>query len=264
MRSFICLIFLAALTSCGFASPDAGHEVVLIKKPMIFGHGGIEPDPVKAGRTIIALTTQDIDVNMQPEQFKEHFDDLMSSDGVPLSFDAYIRVQVTNSVLIISKFGPKWYENNLQAAHRNFVRQAVRKRGMNETAISTTAIEAIDGEVFAGLVGYVEKIGLPVRIVNTTVGKANPPDSVKHQRVETATQEQRVNTEVQRKLAEDSRKAAETSRAAADNAYRQALGMSTEQFIALEQIKMLGEVCAKSTCTFVQNGGASPVFDVRK
>ena len=34
------------------------------------------------------------------------------------------------------------------------VRQAVRKRGMNETAISTTALDQIDSEIRDNLVGF--------------------------------------------------------------------------------------------------------------
>jgi len=42
-----------------------------------------------------------------------------------------------------------------------------------------------------------------------TVGRANPPDAIKNQRIETATQEQRIQTEQQTKLAEVQRKSAE-------------------------------------------------------
>lgn len=265
MKFLVVLLIAGVCVGCGFASPDAGHEAVLVKKPMIFGHGGVEPDPVRAGRTIVAVTTQVIDVNMQPEQRKEHFEDLMSSDGVPLDFDGYMRLAVTDSVDLITRFGANWYDNNIAAAFRNFVRQAVRKRGMNETAISTVAIDAIDREVSENLAAYVREIKIPIKVVEVTVGKANPPDSIKNQRVETAAQEQRVNTEHQKKLAEDARREAEISRAAADNAYREALGMSTAQFIALEQVKMLREVCAKSSCSFIQAGSpVTPVLDVGK
>ncbi len=95
-----------------------------------------------------------------------------------------------------------------------------------------------------------------MELLTLTVGKANPPDAIKSQRIETAAQQQRIITEQQKKLAEDQRKASELSRAQADMAYRREMSMSTEQFIALENIKMLGEVCSKSDCTFI-NGDAS-------
>jgi hypothetical protein len=98
-----------------------------------------------------------------------------------------------------------------------------------------------------------------------TVGKANPPDAVKNQRIETATQEQRIQTEKQ-KTAEDQRQQAESSRANADNAYREAMHLSPEQFIQLETIKMQQEVCGpqgKANCTFIQNGTPA-VYNLNK
>jgi hypothetical protein len=99
-----------------------------------------------------------------------------------------------------------------------------------------------------------------------TVGKANPPDAIKNQGVETATQEQRIQTEKQTKLAEDQRMMAEQSRASADNAYREAMHLSPEQFIQLETIKMQARVCGdqgKASCTFIQNG-ATAVYNLAK
>jgi hypothetical protein len=137
---------------------------------------------------------------------------------------------------------------------------------MNETAISTVALDAIDAEIRDGLTAFITSKGLPVNLVTMTVGRANPPDAIKNQRIETAAQEQRSNTEKQRKLAEDQRRAAETSRAEADNAYREAMHLSPEQFIQLEMIKMQHEVCGpngKGTCTFIQNGTAQ-VYNLGK
>ena len=259
MVLFVWIFLIRAVT------PDAGHEAVLIHKPIIFGHGGVDPQSIKTGRTYVWWTTQYVDVNMQPLQHPIHFEDFMSLDGVPLDFDSVIRLQVTDSVSLVKNFGPHWYENNIQAVFTNRVRQAVRKHGMNETAIDTKAIEQIDAEVTRAMEEYLKEARLPIRLIDITVGKANPPDAIKHQRVETATQQQRVLTEHQRKLAEDSRKQAEKSRADADNAYRQAMQLSPNQFLQLETIKMQREVCAKAECTFIFPGAsATPVIDVRK
>lgn len=244
--------------------PDAGFEAVLVHKPIIFGHGGVDPTPVKTGLSYVWFTTDPVYVNMQPLQYNEHFEDLMSSDGVPLDFDSIIRLKVIDSVSLIRDFGPKWYEKNVQAEFRNRVRQAVRKHGMNETAIDTKAIDAIDAEVSGAMTKCVEDAKLPLKMMDVTVGKANPPDSIKSQRVETAAQQQRVLTEQQRKLAEDARKQAETSRAASDNAYRLAMGMAPNQFIQLENIKMMKEVCKSGKCTFIVAPSAvSPIIDIR-
>jgi regulator of protease activity HflC (stomatin/prohibitin superfamily) len=263
VKNLILLIAALCLSACSVYAPDAGHEVVLIKKPWFFGHGGVDPEPVKTGRTYAALSTQGVDVYMQPQKFDTEMHDTMTADGVPISFHAIVVLQVSDSVSLIQNFGPNWYGNNLEEQFKTMVRQAVRKRGMNETAISTTALDAIDDEIRDSLLAFIKEKGLPVHLLTTTVGRANPPDAIKSQRIETAAQEQRVQTEKQIKLAEDQRKAAEEARAAADNAYRQAMGLSPEQFVQLEQIKMQREVCTHSPCTVIVNGGAVPTFNVK-
>ena len=260
------VVGLAAVlaSACNAAAPDPGQEAVLVRKPWLFGHGGVDPTPVITGRSWVAVTTEVVYVSTVPMQFTEHFDDLMSADGVPLDFDASLRFQITDSVRLVERFGvggqiPQWYSANVLQPFRNFVRQEVRKHGMNETAINTGAIEQIDRVVSEQMTAYIKEIGLPVRLVDMTVGRANPPDAIKNQRIETAAQEQRANTERQRKLAEDQRLAAELARAQADNAYRNAMNLSPEQFLRLEQIHMQDRVCAKGGCTFIA-GDAIPVL----
>jgi hypothetical protein len=90
-------------------SPDAGHEIVLVEKPIIFGHGGIDPEPVKTGLTIAAVTTEGVDVYMQPFKYETQLDDTMTQDGVPISFHAIMVLKVTDSVSLIRNFGPEWY-----------------------------------------------------------------------------------------------------------------------------------------------------------
>lgn len=262
---FAFLIVLFFTIGCTSVTPNAGEEGVIIRKPMIFGHGGVDPDPVKTGRKWVAITTNSVIVNMQPQQNQIHLEDLMSKDGVPLDFDSVIRLRVTDSVKLIIRFGPRWFENNIQAEFINRIRQAVRKHGMNETAIDTKAIEDIDREVSEAMREYIKKAELPVELIEVTVGRANPPDAVKSQRIATAEQEQRANTEKQRKMAEIQRKDAEIARASADNAFRNAMNLTPEQYLQLEQIKAQREVCVKegANCSFVF-GGAMPTINMSK
>jgi regulator of protease activity HflC (stomatin/prohibitin superfamily) len=270
-RAFVLALFVLT-SACGAASPDPGQEAVLVRKPWVFGHGGIDKTPVKTGQTWTAPSTQIWYVVVQPQQFHEHFDDLFSRDGTPLDFDASVRLQITDSVAIVEKFGawtidgknlPAWYVNNLQQPFITAVRQAVRNHGMNELVISATAIDQVDREVGDAVRTVIDQKKLPITLIDLTIGKANPPDAIKSQRAETAAQEQRVNTEKQKKLAEDQRKEAETSRAAADNAYREAMKLTPDQFLQLEQIKMLNQVCAGGKCTFLMGGGVVPTANVR-
>lgn len=246
-----------ALSACGVAAPDAGQEAVLVKKPVFFGHGGVADEPVKTGLSFTAFTTDAVYVDMRPVQWNIPFEDLMSKDGVPLHFDAALRVQVVDSVDLIKNFGPKWFKNNLEAEVRNRVRQSVRKFGMNETAIDTKAIDAIDAEVTKAVESYIKTTKLPVKLIKFTVGKVNPPDAIKTQRVASANEEQRRMTEIQTQAAEVERKKAEQARAEADNAYRQQMSLTPAQFVALKDIEMKEKVCAQKPCTFIVGDSAS-------
>ena len=45
------------LAGCFMPVIEPGFEGVLVEKPLIFGHGGVDPVPVKTGRSMVAITT---------------------------------------------------------------------------------------------------------------------------------------------------------------------------------------------------------------
>src|SRR6266536_1768910 len=168
---FIAIALIAVgIIGCHSYAPNAGHEIVLIKKPIFFGHGGVDPDPVRTGRTYAAISTDGVDVNMQPKKYETELPDTMTKDGVPITFHAIMVLKVTDSVTLIKNFGPDWYNNNLEEPFKTMVRQAVRRRGMNETAISTTALDDIDKEIHDQLIQFIKDKNLPVELVTMTVG----------------------------------------------------------------------------------------------
>lgn len=263
---------VAAVSACSTVQPDAGHEAVLVRKPLIFGSGGVDATPVKTGLKYVAFTTEGIDVNMQPRRIDSEFTDLMTLDGVPIDFHAVISLQVIDSVKLVRDFGadvgangtPGFFIRNLDQPFRTAVRDAVKAHGMNEMAIQATAADEVDRVVTEHLLTIIKETGVPVKILDVSLGRANPPDAILHQRVETAAQEQRINTEKQKKLAEDQRKLAEESRAAADQAYNQKMGLNTEQYVALQAIQMQRDVCGKGTCTFIYGANATPMLNLRQ
>lgn len=272
MKKLILAVALTlGLSACTVAQPDAGEEAVFVAKPILFGHGGVVDTPVKTGLSYAAFSTGKVYVNVKPAEYHVRFDDLQTRDGVPIDFDATLVLQVTDSVKLVRDFGayptseqdtrPVWYTANVDAAFRELVRQAVRKHGMNEIAIDTSAIAAVDNEVTAGLEAYIKASKLPVKIVRITVGKANPPEAVKNQRIETAQQEQKVISEGKRELAEIGRKKAEQARAEADNAYRVQMNLSPEQFVDLarSENEKIACIAAKGGCTIIK-GGAGGVL----
>jgi regulator of protease activity HflC (stomatin/prohibitin superfamily) len=243
---------------------------VLVMKPMFFGAGGVVSAPVQTGLAWTAITTSAIYVDMRPRQQEVAFDDLFTSDGVPLDFHSAIQYRVTDSVKLVRDFGADdseqgmgFFKRVLQQPYQMIVRDAVKKHGLNEMAIAVSAAEAVDAEITARFKDVIKQTGVPIELLGVTLGRANPPDAIKHQRIATAEQEQRVNTERQRKLAEDMRRGSEESRAVADNAYREAMRLSPEQFLQLEQIKMLHDVCGGGKCSFLLGAGAVPTISVR-
>jgi len=267
MKTLVFFFLALILGGCSVYAPDAGHQVVLVEKPWFFGHGGVNPEPVTTGRTWAAITTDGVDVSMQPQRFEQDMSDTMSADGVPLGFHAMITLQVTDAVALVKNFGPNWYQNNVEPQFMQDIRQSVRNHGMNEVAINSSAIDAIDNEVRGQLESFFNSSHIPVRILSMTVGRAIPPDAIKDQRIQTAAQEQRIQTEKEVTLAEEQRAKAEAARAVADNAYRQAIGLSPAQFIELQRIQMQGVVCGpngKANCTYIQNGAATPTLEVNR
>jgi hypothetical protein len=275
MKTAAAMLLLAlGVSGCSVASPDAGHQVVWVEKPVFFGHGGIDANPISTGRSYGALSSSAIDVDMLPQRVDVEFDDMMTKSGVPVNFHVVATFRVIDSVKLVSSFGAdkndkgEWgfWNRNIDQPLRTAVRDSVKQRDMNEMAISQTAADAVGQEVSAAAIKIVQNTGIPIVFTAINVGRVNPPDAIKNQRIETAQQEQRALTMQQAKLAEDQRKASETSRAQADNAYRQAMDLSPQQFIDLERIKMQQHVCGEGQthCTFFIGGNVSPVLDVKQ
>jgi regulator of protease activity HflC (stomatin/prohibitin superfamily) len=138
-RLFVVAAIGLLSVACSTAEPNAGQEVVLVQKPMFFGSGGVDPTPVKTGLVYIALTTDAIPVNMQPRKQEISFDDLFTSDGVPLDFHATVQYQVTDSVKLVRDFGADdgphgmgFFLRVIDAPLRSAARDAVKKHGLSK------------------------------------------------------------------------------------------------------------------------------------
>ena len=135
-----------ALMSVGCVAIDAGHEGVLVEQPFLFGHGGVDPVPSKTGRVMIAPTTKVIPVDIRPVQYSEHFD-IISAENAPVSFDAFLIANVIEgrSPELISKYGPRWYQNNVKEAFRTFVREEVQKYPLFQLTTGTDYTSEVAG-----------------------------------------------------------------------------------------------------------------------
>lgn len=248
---------------------EAGIEAVLVDKPFwtMFDEGGVRPESLTAGAKWLFYTTDIVLYDVRPGQRTESFDDVrdgtITSDNIPIDFNAYIKVRPIpgKTPRLHASFGPTWYEHNLKEVFRTSVRDEVSKTPM--TALTTRQLNAegkdILGEIQRVVLGemreFVKTKNIDVEVMEVIVGKATPPKSVLDALSNTANEQQRSKTEDERTRAEVQRKNAEAERANADNAYRNSVGFNSSQFLQLElakqqvaAIKACGE---KTNCTAV-------------
>lgn len=267
-KSILILTAIVALSSCGFVGVNGDEEAVLVQKPIFFGHGGVDETPVSSGQVAVALTTDDIKFKIVPNAYAEKFENLISDDNVPLDFETHITLKIRKGTtpILYKNFGSGWYENNVSPKFRSMVRDIVSSYKMQELISSREVLTTIDDKLNLGMEEYFKKINIPVDIIQVTIGAATPPQEVLVETQKTAAQNQSILTQHARKNAEDSRKEAEVSKAIADQAYRQTMQMTMNEYLqlrALEIEKEKLEVAKGATNVTVLMGNATPIFNAR-
>ena len=267
MKKIILLSLLAfSLASCHGVRPDAGEEAVLIYKPWIFGHGGIEKAPIETGLTWCVWSTSSEVFNMKPVQLTEEFDDVITSDNVPVDFHAYISVKLIKgkTPLLYENFGVGWYENNVKEPFRTLLRNYSKRQKLFELTTDATVLAAGEGYVFDEIKKLIKDKNIPVEVIKVTIGKIAPPADVTKETTQTAAQKQRTRTEVERAKAELARKEAETNSAIADKAYRNEFGMTVEQYLRrLELINQENAINKTNNIQIIFNDGAVPMLPLK-
>ncbi len=270
MKKVLVLVMLAIMTvSCHGVSPDAGEEAVLIYKPWFFGHGSIDDDAVGTGLTWCFWSTSSETFNLKPMKITEKFDDLITSDNVPVDFDAFLTVSLIEgkTPFLLREFGVNWYSNSCKEQFRTFTRNYAKKQKLFELTTSAVVLNQGEKVVLDSIRAYVKKKGLPINIDGVTIGKVSPPAAVLAETSKTAAMKQSKKTNLEREGSELARVAAESASAKADKAYRTEMGMTTDQYLrsrALDiqekQIIMAEKSAGKVTVLF--NQGAVPTMKV--
>jgi regulator of protease activity HflC (stomatin/prohibitin superfamily) len=239
-RLFIIAVIAMSMASCYRVSPDAGVESVLVKKPWFFGHGGVESEPIAAGSTWCAVTTDHKEFNVTPITITENFQKMMPSDNTPVDFAAYLKVQVISGSTprLYEKFGPDWYSHNIQATFRTLVRDKASRYKMLELASKREISATMEKEIFAEITAYVKSLNIPITIMQVSIGSITPPQEVLNETKNTAAQNQSILTQTSRANAETARKQAEINKAEADKAYKVEMGMTTQEYLTLRQIEI--------------------------
>ncbi len=258
-RLLILPLFLLSLAGCHANTTPPGYESAIVDNPWMFGHGGVRDETQSTGLSWYWGSTSVVDIPVTPTKYDEPLEHLATADNNFINYNSYIVLQWHSPAVLVKNFGyDAWYENNLKEQYRTIVRDVTKKYSMTPIMTNPDTLKNIEDEIALKFREHIKVTGLPVNLLNVNMGKALPNQSVISEMDNTAVQQQRNKTEVQKKLAEDSRLGAEIARAKADNAYRESMNLSAEQFVQLEAVKRYSEACSKSACTIVS--GNVPVL----
>lgn len=241
------------LSGCSANAPDAGEVGVWVEKPLLFGHGGVDPTAVTTGRSYGAFTSNVVYVNARPYRINEPFEDLTTSDKTPVIFTVYLTVQNNSSKAadLVQEWGvddttrgrgTSWYTQNIQEPFRTLVRNFARNQNYQDLMTSDELIGKMEKHLYDQTAALIKQKGIPVKLITVTVGKVNPPHEVILEAAETAKQQQVAKTQKQRELAEISRKQAEVAKAEADKAYARTFGMTPREYLQLRSIEIQKEM----------------------
>lgn len=199
---------LASMTSCYRVQPDAGQESVLVYKPFLIGHGGVEEESVKTGATWCWATTDHYEFPVIPITITEDFQNMIPSDNTPVSFSVYLKVQIKKGTtpILYEDFGIEWYQNSLKATFRTMVRDKASAFKMFDLASKRDISSKLEKDIFKDIVAYANTLNLPVDILQVSIGAITPPEQVLTETKNTAAQNQSILTQGARASAETAKK----------------------------------------------------------
>lgn len=263
--------FLAtmSLTSCiGCTTVDADEETVLIDKPWFLGHGGVQSEPVETGLEWIWWSTDTETFKIVPFKHQVDMDDLFSDDNTPLDFHTIIitQIQKGKSPILLQNYGTDWFNTNLYNYYCNLVRDHISQHSPFDLMSNRAILNEIDTKVLKQMQDYIAKLSkekeFPVTIRQVTIGKAIPNKEQLAEMNKTAKAVQAKQTQERQVEVELAREKAERQRAKADKAYREELGLSTQDFISLKWIETIAAKNGANIDVMV-GGGSTPMWNIK-
>ena len=239
------LISMLCFTSCHSVSPDADEEAVLIYKPWIVGHGGVDDTAVESGLTWCWASTHSETFKIVPVKQQVDMNDLFSDDNTPLDFHTIIITQIKKgkSPILLKNYGKAWFETNIYNYYCNLVRDHISQHSPFDLMSNRAILNEIDTKVLKQMQTYVANLSkekeFPVIIKQVTIGKATPNAEQLAEMNKTAKAVQAKQTQEREFEVQLAREKSERQRAKADKAYREELGLSTQDFISLKWIETI-------------------------
>ena len=87
-------VLIGFLTSCSLCGVDGDEEGVFIKKPYIFGKGGVDPKALVEGSEWKVFSTDFVTYKNVPVKYTESFDDVFCDDNTPLDLSAHLTLRI--------------------------------------------------------------------------------------------------------------------------------------------------------------------------
>lgn len=270
--SFVLFLLSTIITSsCSRMSVDADEVGVFVKKPYIFGSGGVDDAPLMAGSEWKVFSTDFVKLKKTPQKFTEGFDDIMSDDNTPVDLTANIIMQIvpTQTPLLISNFGVEWYDINIKPKFVKFIRDEISNYSMFDLTSNREVYDKIEDVVIQKVSQIIEEKNIPVQVIDVVVDRAKPNQGVMEEIDRTAIQIQNKRTQTERVKAEEQRAAAEQAKAVADKAYMREMQFTTAEYLKLREIEIEKEkvdmVKDKNqvNVTMLMGGGVTPIYSVK-
>jgi len=262
------LALVLCISGCYRVMPDAGQESVLIYKPFLFGHGGVDDTPVSTGSTWCVVTTEHKEFPITPITITENFTNMIPADNTPVSFSAYLKCQIQagKTPRLYKDFSAEWYEHSLQVTFRTMVRDKASAFKMFDLASKREISSQLEKDIYKDLSEYAKGLKLPVDLLQVSIGAITPPEQVLTETKNTAAQNQSILTQSARANAELARKQAEINKAIADQAYKNQMGMTVAEYLNLRHLeieKEKVELIKDNKDISIIFGNANPVFSVK-
>lgn len=241
------LMYLTTLTSCHSAAPDADEECVLTYQPVIWGKGGIDMEAVPTGLTWCWFSTHVDTFKIVPIKHQVNMDDLMSNENTPLDFHTVIitQIQKGKSPVLLQNYGKNWFDTNIYNYYCKRVREYVSKYSPFDLLSNREVLNDIDVNLLNEMRLYVDSLSkeaeFPIIIKEIIIGRAIPNAEQLAEMNNTARAIQAKQTQEREAEVQVAREKAERLRAQADKAYREELGLSSQDFISLKWIETIAE-----------------------
>lgn len=236
----VAIISIATLSSCHGVRPAADEEAVLIYKPWLFGHGGVDDEPVQTGLTWCWFSTESETFKIIPQKQQVDMEDLVSNDNTPLDFHTVVVTQIKQgkSPILLKNYGKDWFFTNIYNHYCNRVRDYVSQHSPFDLMSNREVLNSIDQKLLVEMRDFIAQLSkekeFPVEIKQIVIGKAIPNDEQLEEMNKTAKAVQAKQTQEREVEVQLARERAEKQRAIADKAYMTEMNLSATQFIQLK------------------------------